>query len=225
MERDFTDVIRGKSQFEESAARKISDTSLSEAWPTREVDIAVMYVDIHSFTTMSEILGPKILDMLGRFFDTVIASAYQFEGTCDKLIGDCAMFLFGVPLDVEDYEYKAVCAALDIKDKMDHNAVTVDLGNGPEPVTVGIGLECGPVVCGEMGSKEYRVEYTAIGDTVNTASRIEGICEPGRNVVLIGEQLYDRIKDRFTCEYVKSMQLKGKQRETAVYEVINKIDK
>ena len=204
-------------------ARRISDTSIAEAWPTKEADIAVMYVDIHSFTTLSEKLGTEIVDMLQHFFDVVLESAYKFEGTCDKMIGDCAMILFGVPLDVEDYEYKAVCAALDIKEKIENNAVTVDTGNGPEPVTVGIGIDCGPVMCGEMGSKKYRVEYTAIGDTVNTASRIEGECQSGTNEILIGERLYECIKDRFVCESRGSIQLRGKAKETNLYQIVKRV--
>ena len=133
------------------------------------------------------------------------------------MIGDCAMLLFGVPLDVKDYEYKAVLAALDMKKKMEDGAVNVNLGNGPEPITIGIGIACGPVVCGEMGSGKYRVEYTAIGDTVNTASRIEGLA--GKNEILISQEMYERLKNRIVCEEKGSFRLKGKQSDTKVYSV------
>ena len=201
-----------------AVASRLSDTSIAEAFPVKEADIAVLFVDIHSFTTISEKIGSNVVPMLQGFFDTVLESAFRFEGTCDKMIGDCAMLLFGVPLDVKDYEFKAVQAALDMKKKMEEGAVKVDLGEGPVPITIGVGIDCGSVVCGEMGSGKYRVEYTAIGDTVNTASRIEGLA--GINEVLISDETYQRLKGRIICEEKGRYQLKGKLHEETVYNVI-----
>lgn len=200
-----------------AVAERISDTSVAEAWPAREADIAVMYVDIHSFTSISETIGPKVVDMLKGFFDTALESAFRYEGTCDKMIGDCAMFLFGAPLEVKDYEFKAVLAALDMKKRLEEGAVTVDLGDGPVPITVGIGIACGPVVCGEMGSSKYRVEYTAIGDTVNTAARVQG--QAGINEILITEEMYRRLKARIDCEEKGAFALKGKVNRIKIYSV------
>lgn len=199
-------------------AKRVSDISISEAWPVKEEDIAVMYVDIHSFTTMSEQVGPSIVEVLHQFFDTVLESAFKYEGTCDKMIGDCAMLLFGAPMKVEDYEYKAVKAALDIKRKMESGAVMIDTGDGPRPITVGMGIGCGKVFCGEMGSKTYRVEYTALGDPVNVASRLEGLTSD--NEILISESLIERVGDRFITEYKGSYHLKGKLGKTKVYSVL-----
>lgn len=199
-------------------AARLSDTSGSGTFPLKEADIAVMFVDVHSFTTISEAIGLEVVSMLQNFFDTVLESAFRYEGTCDKMIGDCAMLLFGAPLPVEDYEYKAVLAALDMKKKIEDGAVKVDLGNGPEPVTIGIGIACGSVMCGEMGSGKYRVEYTAIGNTVNTASRIEG--QAGINEVLISEDTCRRLKGRIICEEKGSYRLKGKLHEEKIYSVI-----
>ena len=101
-----------------AVAARLSDTSVSDAFPVKEADIAVLFVDIHSFTSISEQIGSKVVPMLREFFDTVLESAFRYDGTCDKLIGDCTMLLFGAPLDVDDYEYKALQAAWDIKKKI-----------------------------------------------------------------------------------------------------------
>lgn len=201
-------------------ARRISDMSIEEAWPVKEEDIAVMFADIHSFTSISEKVAPnELVSMLRVFFDEMLESTFKFNGTCDKMIGDCVMALFGIPLPVEDYEYKAVLAALDMKKKAESGAVKTDMGNGPEPISIGIGIACGKVVCGEMGSRKYRVEYTALGDTVNVASRIEDIS--GSNEILISEEMYRRIGDRFNTELKGTYHLKGKTGEINLYRVLS----
>ena len=211
-------VERFSRYLSPAVAARVSDTSVSEAWPVREADIAVMFVDIHEFTGISEKIGSEVVSMLKEFFDTVLESGFRYEGTCDKMIGDCAMLLFGAPLSVEDYEYKAVLAALDMKKKIEEGVVKVDQGNGPDPITIGVGIACGPVVCGEMGSGKYRVEYTAIGDTVNTASRIEGLA--GENEILISEEMHERLKDRILCEEKGNFKLKGKRKQAKLYSVL-----
>lgn len=201
-------------------ARRVSDMSIEEAWPVKEEDIAVMFADIHSFTSISEKVAPnELVSMLRVFFDEMLESTFKFNGTCDKMIGDCVMALFGTPIPVEDYEYKAVLAALDMKNKAESGAVKIDMGNGPEPISIGIGIACGKVVCGEMGSRKYRVEYTALGDTVNVASRIEDIS--GSNEILISEEMYRRIGDRFNTELKGAYHLKGKTGEMNLYKVIS----
>ena len=201
-------------------ARRISDMSIEEAWPVKEEDIAVMYVDIHSFTSISETVDPNVLvSMLRQFFDEMLESAFRFGGTCDKMIGDCVMVLFGAPIRIEDYEYKAVLAALDMAKKIESGLVKIDLGNGPEPISIGLGISCGKVVCGEMGSRKYRVEYTALGDPVNVASRIEDIA--GNNEILISEEMFRRTGDRFNTELKGTYHLKGKSEEMNVYRVLS----
>lgn len=218
-ERKIT-IERFSRYLEPEVARRISDMSIEEAWPVKEEDIAVMYVDIHSFTSISEKMDPNVLvGMLRRFFDEMLESTFRYGGTCDKMIGDCVMILFGAPIRIEDYEYKAVLTALDMTRKIQSGLITVDMGNGPEPISVGVGIACGKVVCGEMGSRKYRVEYTALGDPVNVASRIEDIS--GSNEILISEEMYRRIGDRFNAELKGTYHLKGKTGEMNLYRVIS----
>ena len=102
--------------------------------------------------------------------------------------------------------------------KMEEGTVKVDLGEGPVPITIGVGIDCGSVVCGEMGSGKYRVEYTAIGDTVNTASRLESNAAPG--TILISEAFMQALGPDYTTESIGEMTLKGKQLPIKVYHLL-----
>lgn len=179
-------------------------------------DIAVLFVDIRGFTPLSESLEPEqVVDILNGYLALTTASIFRHGGTLDKFIGDATMAVFNAPFDTDDYIYKAILAAWDI----------VQGGNRIEKeyfarygkhVGFGVGVNCGPAVVGNIGC-DFRMDYTAIGDTVNTAARLEA--NAPRGTVYISEYVYEHIKDRIKVEEVGEIPLKGKSKGVFVYSV------
>lgn len=179
-------------------------------------DIAVLFVDIRGFTTMSEALEPEqVVAILNEYLALTTESIFKNSGTLDKFVGDATMAVFNSPFDLEDYEYKAVCAALDIVaggERIEEKFMK-EYGRS---VGFGVGVNVGPAVVGNVGC-DFRMDFTAIGDTVNTAARLEANAKKGQ--VLISDVLYERLKDRIEVNEVGEIPLKGKSKGVFVYEV------
>ena len=179
-------------------------------------DVAVMFVDIRGFTPLSESLEPEqVVDILNDYLALTTRCIFRHGGTLDKFVGDATMAVFNSPFDTEDYIYKAVITAWDI----------VQGGNKIEKefvkrynkhVGFGVGVNCGPAVVGNIGC-DFRMDYTAIGDTVNTAARLEA--NAPRGTVYISKQVRDALGDRITVEEIGEIPLKGKSNGVFVYSV------
>ena len=179
-------------------------------------DVAVLFVDIRGFTTMSEALEPEqVVEILNEYLSLTTKSIFDNSGTLDKFVGDATMAVFNSPFDLEDYEFKAVCAAMDIVKGGEAIEETFQKRFG-RSVGFGVGVNCGPAVVGNVGC-EFRMDFTAIGDTVNTAARLEANAKKGQ--VLISDVLYERLKDRIEVKEVGEIPLKGKTKGVFVYEV------
>ena len=181
-------------------------------------DIAVLFVDIRGFTTMSEILEPEqVVEILNNYLNLTTNAIFKNKGTLDKFVGDATMAVFNSPFDLEDYEFKAVCAAMDI---VEGGAALEEklMKEFGRTVGFGVGVNCGPAVVGNVGC-EWRMDFTAIGDTVNTAARLEANAKKGQ--VLISDEVYNRVKDRVEVEEVGEIPLKGKSKGVFVYSVVS----
>lgn len=179
-------------------------------------DIAVVFVDIRNFTAISEKLHPdEVVKILNEYLCLITNSIFKYKGTLDKFIGDSAMAIFNAPFDLEDYEYLAVCAACDIIENAKKLEEKLKNKYGVS-VRCGIGIHCGNAVVGNIGS-DTRIDYTAIGDTVNTASRLES--HAAENQILISNAVYEKIKDKVSTSPIGPIMLKGKSNETMVYQV------
>ena len=179
-------------------------------------DIAVLFVDIRGFTTMSEALEPeKVVEILHEYLSLTTKSIFDNSGTLDKFVGDATMAVFNSPFDLPDYEYKAVCAALDIV-RGGEELEKVLFEKYGRSVGFGVGVHCGPAVVGNVGC-DFRMDFTAIGDTVNTSARLEANAKKGQ--VLISDVLYERLKDRIEVNEIGQIPLKGKSNGVMVYEV------
>lgn len=179
-------------------------------------DIAVLFVDIRGFTTMSELLEPEqVVAILNNYLSLTTNAIFKNKGTLDKFVGDATMAVFNSPFDMEDYTFKAVCAAMDIVGgaKELEEKLMKEFGRS---VGFGVGVNCGPAVVGNIGC-EFRMDFTAIGDTVNTAARLEANAKRGQ--VLISDAVYERVKDRIEVEEVGEIPLKGKSKGVFVYSV------
>ena len=181
-------------------------------------DIAVLFVDIRGFTPLSESLPPeKVVEILNHYLNLTTNAVFKNSGTLDKFIGDATMAVFNAPFDLEDYEYKAVCAAFDIVAGAKELEETC-LEKYGKKVAFGVGVNCGEAVVGNIGC-DFRMDYTAIGDTVNTAARLEANAKAGQ--VLLSKAIYERLKDRITANEVGVIPLKGKAEGALVYELVD----
>lgn len=180
-------------------------------------DIAVLFVDIRGFTPLSESLKPaEVVEILNEYLNLTTNAIFKNSGTLDKFIGDATMAVFNAPFDLEDYEYKAVCAAWDIvagAKELEQKC----LERFGKSVAFGVGVNCGEAVVGNIGC-DFRMDYTAIGDTVNTAARLESNAKRGQ--VLISEHIYQRVKDRVKVQEIGEIPLKGKSQGVCVYELL-----
>lgn len=179
-------------------------------------NIAVLFVDIRGFTPMSESLEPEqVVGILNEYLQLTTQSVFNNGGTLDKFIGDATMAIFNAPFDLEDYVYKAVCTARDIA----AGSAALEqklMERFGRTISFGIGVNCGNAVVGNIGC-EYRMDYTAIGDTVNTAARLESKAGPGE--ILVSQAVYELLRERVSMEYVGQLQLKGKKEPANVYRV------
>ena len=184
-------------------------------------DIAVLFVDIRGFTTLSEALSPEqVVEMLNEYLALTTEAIFKNGGTLDKFIGDATMAVFNAPVDLPDYEARAVQAALDIVHGAAKVNVRIKEKIGRE-VAFGVGVNCGKAVVGNIGC-ETRMDYTAIGDTVNTAARLEGKALGGQ--VVISENLRQRLAGRIITEPLGEMALKGKAEPLAVHSVLGFVE-
>ena len=178
--------------------------------------VAVLFVDIRGFTVMSEGLAPEtVVEILNEYLSLTTNAIFKNRGTLDKFIGDATMAVFNAPFDLDDYVFRAVCAALDIANGSDEleKKLTERFGKS---ISFGIGVHCGNAVVGNIGC-EHRMDYTAIGDTVNTAARLES--NAGRGQILISQEVYDVVKDRVNVTDIGVIPLKGKSQEVYVYQL------
>lgn len=180
-------------------------------------NVAVLFVDIRGFTPLSESMEPEqVVDILNGYLALTTASIFRHGGTLDKFIGDATMAVFNAPFDTEDYVYKAILTAWDIV--QGGNRIEKEyLAKYGKHVGFGVGVNCGPAVVGNIGC-DFRMDYTAIGDTVNTAARLEA--NAPRGTVYISEYVYEVVKDRVQVEEVGEIPLKGKSKGVFVYSVI-----
>lgn len=174
----------------------------------KTTDIAVLFVDIRGFTTMSERLSPEeVVFILNRYLSMTSDCVERYQGTLDKFIGDATMAFWGAPLEDDEAVYHACMAALDIVKGADELSAKLK-EEIDEEIHVGVGVNFGPAVVGNMGSAR-RMDYTAIGDTVNTAARLEANAPGG--TVYVSRAVIDKLEGRMKYEPLeKPIKLKGK---------------
>ena len=166
---------------------------------------------------MSEALEPEeVVSILNRYLELTSSSIFKYGGTLDKFIGDATMAIFNAPLPMEDYIYKAVCAANDMVERSHELAKELEERFG-RSVSFGVGVHCGKAVVGNIGT-ERRMDYTAIGDTVNTSARLEA--NAPADTVYISKKVVEALGDRIECESVGNIPLKGKSEELVVFRLL-----
>ncbi len=176
------------------------------------VEASVVFIDICSFTSISEKEKPDtVVALLNRYFELMVKEIIAQQGIIDKFIGDCVMAVFKGPYHLD----RAIDASLVIRNKIG------DLpGNGDFSPQVSIGINSGEMISGNIGSASLRrLDYTVIGDAVNTAQRLQTEAATGQ--VLINEACYEKVKQSFNCKKIGPANMKNKTNEIILYEVLN----
>jgi adenylate cyclase len=202
-----------KHVFSKYVTKHVVDELLKHEHPKlggERREISVLFSDIRGFTAMSEKMKPEdVVSMLNHYFKDMVEIVFRHEGTMDKYIGDAIMASWNTPVEQKDHLMRAVKTALEMQEKLHKDA--------KHPFGVGIGVHTGEAVVGNIGS-EQRLEFTSIGDTVNTASRLCSKAEGGQ--VLIDEKTYSKIKDQVVAKKIGKIEVKGKAKPLIIYEVI-----
>lgn len=190
----------------------VAHGGLSRGGESRQV--TVLFSDIRGFTTLSEKHTPQeIVALLNRYFTLQVEVVFRHGGSLDKFIGDCIMAFWGAPLDDPQHAQHAVAAALEMAEVLQR--FKQELGEQDAGFDVGIGIHSGPAVVGLIGSEQRR-EYTAIGDTVNLASRIEGLTK-GVSRILVSRETMELCGDAFDFEPFGSYKVKGREQEVELF--------
>src|SRR5262245_19285255 len=195
-------VVQGKLQLEKGGA-------LSE--------VTLLFSDIRGFTSMSESRAPEeIVRMLNEYFELMVDVIFKYEGTLDKFVGDEVIALFGAPVPMKNAEVKAVQCALDMMRVLSEWNRT-RAAEGQHEITVGIGINTGLVVTGAIGSSRA-LQYTAIGDAVNTAARLCSAAQAGQ--VILSEATFRKVQGDVAAVPLPPIRVKGKADELRVYNAV-----
>ncbi len=183
----------------------------------RELEASVVFCDIRGFTSLSENAGPQeVVDLLNEYFERLSEVVFRRDGVLDKFIGDALMASWGTLEGDLDPAFNCVAAALEFRDTI--RELNARRGQeGLEPIRMGVGVNTGRLVAGYMGSKR-RLEYTVVGDTVNTASRLCGVAQGDQ--VLISDATFRAVGNRIEARFLGTRQVKGKEHEVGVYEAL-----
>ena len=180
--------------------------------------VTVMFCDMEGFTYLSERLGPEeAYSIMDEVYEFLIHKVHDYEGTVNEMTGDGIMALFGAPIALEDAPQRAIRSALAIHREMTRFSERMKAEKGITQIKMRVGIHTGPVVVGTLGN-DLRVEFKAVGDTVNLASRMEGLAEPGTTFVT--EETFNLTEGLFRFEALGKKVIKGKEESVKVYRVI-----
>lgn len=201
----------------ESLTQKI--LSQKERIEGEKRQVTIMFCDMKGFTPLTERLGPdETFTLMDQVFEILIHKVNDYQGTVNELRGDGILAFFGAPIALEDAPQRAIGSALTIHREMTRFNKQVRKHLDIPPILLRIGINSGPVVVGTIGN-DLRVQFTAIGDTINMASRMEGLAEPGTTYVT--EETYRLTKDLFRFKALGRKPVKGKSEPVPVYQVLS----
>ena len=182
----------------------------------RVTEVTMLFSDIRGFTTMSDGRPPQeIVNTLNEYFEVMVDILFKYSGTLDKFVGDEIIGLFGAPISLEDAPFKAVSCGIAMFQALEEFNRTRASENQP-PLRIGIGINTGNVITGSIGSTRA-LQYTAIGDAMNVASRLVNVASSGE--IIISEDTYKHIAGRVEATQLPPVKVKGKAEELKVYRV------
>jgi adenylate cyclase len=178
-------------------------------------EATIFFADVRGFTQYSEKKEPEaVIEELNEYFEIASKAIVRYGGYIDKLIGDAVLGVFGVPVYRKDHVERAVRAAIYLQNELNK----ASKNDNKLLVSVGIGIDSGVIVSGNIGS-QVKMEYTVIGDTVNVASRLNGLAGPGE--VIISNSVYEQLSDIITVEALPPQEIKGKTELVKTFKVLS----
>jgi adenylate cyclase len=188
-----------------------------------EKELSIMFTDIRGFTSLSEGLSPReLVDLLNEYLSEMTAVIFKHWGTLDKYIGDAIMAFWGSPYPQPDHAERACATALHMLkslEKLRQNWAA----KGRPLIDIGVGVNSGPVLVGNMGSS-VRFNFTIMGDNVNLASRLEGLNKQFATRVIISENTYQKVFEKFVVRELDLIRVKGKKVPVKIYELIAPVE-
>lgn len=190
----------------------------TEGSQLRKTEVTVLFADIVGFTAYSEKSAPEeVAALMEGYFTHAVEAIFSLGGTLDKFIGDCVMAFFGAPMRQPDHAYRAVAAAVRIREALEKwNAERTS--QGLSLIKTRIAINTGPVVVGDIGSNR-RVDYTVLGNTVNVAARLEeSVCTPGE--IVVGDETFKQLAGRLPTSPLGEFSLKGLSQKVIAHRVM-----
>jgi adenylate cyclase len=213
-----------KVAFQRFVSRQVVDEIIKNGLDNltvggRKQKLVVFFSDIRNFTTMSEQYPPEeVVEILNFYFSEMTTIAFKYGGTVDKYIGDAIMVEFGAPLARINDEELAVRMAIEMQEKMkDLRSLWKDQGRSQ--LEIGCGINSGEAVVGFMGT-DKKMEYSALGDTVNLASRLESLTKEYKASIIISEAVYEKVKTIVVVRDLGTVIVKGKSKSVQIYDVL-----
>ncbi len=217
-ERDFV-----KDTFGRYMTKQVADEILKNpdmvALGGKKQEVTILFSDIRGFTAYAEGRPPEdVISHLNEYLAAMVDVIMRHEGYIDKFIGDAIMVVYGSPIKREDDPLRAAKTALDMQKKL------VELNEkwareGRPPFMIGIGINTGEVIAGNVGDALRKMEYTVIGDNVNIASRLEGLTKDFKCPIIISESTYEKVRDVVSVNRLDAVTVKGKSQTVEIFEL------
>ncbi len=208
-----------KQTFERYVPSSVVDRLLQDPTQVKlggqSQEVTVMFSDLQGFTTVSEHTDPeRLLSILNLYHALVVSVVQKYDGTVDKFIGDGVMALYNTPLGQSDHAVRAVRTALEIREGLEGFNAQFE---SQYRMKINFGIHTGIAVVGNIGSQQI-MNFTAVGDTVNLASRLQGLSQDGQ--ILVSQATFELLGSQFTVRELGERNVKGRQESVLVYEVL-----
>ncbi|MEB3179530.1 MAG: adenylate/guanylate cyclase domain-containing protein [Nostocaceae cyanobacterium] len=182
--------------------------------------VSILFSDIRGYTTLTENLqAEEVVSLLNDYFESMLEAVFKYKGTLDKYIGDAIMAVFGSPLQLADHAWMSVQSAIEMRYRLqDFNHRRQS--QGKPKINIGIGINSDTVISGNIGSSK-RLEFTAIGDGVNLASRLESTTKHYGCDIVISHNTYEHCQDRVWTRELDYIRVKGRNEPVSIYELVS----
>lgn len=216
-QKERVEGLFGKYLSPDVAKKVLAEQSIDGILKGEKAKLSVMFTDIRGFTPMSRGMDPQaLINLLNSHFDESIDIIDRYGGTLDKFIGDAIMAFFGAPVHYDDYYMRAINAAVQMQRAVEKFNFQRKV-EGKDPIHIGIGINSGDVVVGNIGSNK-RLEYTVIGETVNIANRLCSVAKKGQ--IIISQSTHDLLPNKGIASAIEQVMLKGVAEPVTVYEIL-----
>jgi adenylate cyclase len=226
-DRFFTEERRARDirkMFSSYVSKRIVDELIKDPSKAKlggdRKEITVLFSDIRGFTSFSEKHQPEeVVSLLNEYLGAMTEIVFEHEGTLDKFVGDAIMALWGAPVGQPDHAERAVKCAVAMIERL-KKLQAKWAAEGKYVIDIGIGINTGDMVVGNMGAEGKKMDYTVIGDNVNLGARLEGLTRQYNNHIIMSEFTYEKVKNIARVNELGSVTVKGKQKPVVIYDLV-----